>query len=498
MPFQTSLDIIKEIASLVKSQIDKNEKLNKDIKKETSIFNKKMQELSTEIININDKLTAYQALQPTIEEVYDLKLRVDKLLLNLKNLNTNLCDIQDTFNEFLELRENYKKSWCICKNIYTKSEFIEDIKSINEQIQTQLDIAMKDFSDLESLMSMYNEKVENLKFNFAPVRRLWIANKWDADANQESQRVTIETFSELIQSKDDGSWGLTSVHFENLKKFLTTMITADKSEDQLNSIGKGRACGTYFINSSLIANLTNIASEKLEWKDLSDLVIYFSLEALERPTDDKVTDVIIDKYNAETKLKNLRKSPEEYKAYLEALEVAEKAEKEKFEMKIQCELLSTSLAKSIQQNLDTQIQALELALGREEYAYKGKGDIDSYATFNTPDGIFRIKKGGIYTVETYLNVRNFDYWNNIYIEHYTLGGGAVGGDGGDGGCSGGDGGSVISLVARHCIIDVVQHWDYNNTSKHEITVSDNDYLRLKFSAKSSDITWKSDCYLKIY
>lgn len=487
MPFQTCLDIIKEIALLVKSQIDKDKQLNKDIKKETSIFDKKMQELSSEIIIINDKLNAYQVLQPTIEEVHDLKNRVDKLLLNLKNLNKNLCDIQTTYNEFLTLRENYKKSWCICKNIYTKSDFIEDIKTINEQIQTQLDIAMKDFTDLESLMTIYNEKVENLKFNFAPVRRLWISNKWDADANQESQRVTIETFSELIQSKDDGSWGLTSVHFENLKKFLNTMITVDKSEDQLNSIGKGRSCGTYFINSSLIANLTNIASEKLEWKDLSDMVIYFSLEVLERPTDDKVTDVIIEKFNAETKLKNLRKSPEEYKAYLDALEVAEKAEKEKFDLKIQCELLSTTLAKSIQQNLDTQIQAL--ALDREEYAYKGKGDINSYATFNTPDGIFRIKKGGIYTVETYLNVRNFDYWNNIYIEHYTHGGGS-GGESGDS--------STISLVARHCIIDVVQNWNYNNTSKHEITVSDNDYLRIKLSAKSSDITWKSDCYLKIY
>ena len=80
-------------------------------------------------------------------------------------------------------------------------------------------------------------------------------------------------------------------------------------------------------------------------------------------------------------------------------------------------------------------------------------------------------------------MRNFDYWNNIYIEHYTFGGSGAG---------------AISLVARHCIIDVVQKWDYNNTSKHEITVSDNDYLRLKFSAKSSDITWKSECYLKIY
>ena len=76
--------------------------MNKDIKKETSIFDKKMQELSSEIIIINDKLNAYQVLQPTIEEVHDLKNRVDKLLLNLKNLNTNLCDIQETFNEFFK------------------------------------------------------------------------------------------------------------------------------------------------------------------------------------------------------------------------------------------------------------------------------------------------------------------------------------------------------------------------------------------------------------
>jgi hypothetical protein len=473
MPFQTGIDILAKIAELVAAQIEKDAQLNKDIKKETHNFTKNMQILSTEISIINDKLRAYQALQPTTEEVHDLKGRTKQLFINLKNLNSNLIHIQETYNEFLLLRENYKKTWCICKNIYTKSNFIEDIKSINEDIEYQLDMIKKDFMNLEHLMNIYSEQVENLKFKFIPLRRLWISNKWDSDANQDSQRVTIETFCQEIQSKDTGNWGLTSKHYENMKNFLHTMIIIDKTEDQLDAIGKGRSCGTYFISSSLLANLTNLSSDYYKWHDLSDLVIYFSLEALKKPTDDKITDIITKKYNAEIKLRELRKSPEHYKAYKEALIAIEKAENEKAEMKKQSDLLNETLTNLLQTNLNTQIQSMTKA----DSIYKGKGDSESYATFGTVDGIFRIKKGGIYTVEVYLHVRNFNFWNNIYLEHYK---------------------EDMSSVARHCIIDVVQNWDYNATSKHQLTLEDNDYLRVKFSAKSSDITWKSECYIKIY
>ena len=323
-------------------------------------------------------------------------------------------------------------------------------------------------------MDIYASQIENLKFNFTPLRRLWISNKWITDANLDSQRVTIETFCQEIQSKDNGSWGLTHTHFENLKSFLNTIITTDRTPRQLEAIGLGRSCGTYFINSSLIANLTNITSEYYKWRDLSDLVIYFSLKALSKTTDDKVTDIITERYNAEIKLRELRKNPEQYKAYQDALLADENAKKEQEDMKKQSELVAETIEKNIQKHIDNKIQSL--VLNNEEYIYKGRGDIASYAKFGTQDGIFRIKKEGVYAVEVYLHLRNFNYWNNIYIEHYK---------------------DDTSLIARICIIDVVQNWDYKDTSKHQISVSDNDYLRLKLSANSDDITWKSECYMKM-
>ena len=162
MPFQSGLDILKQIATLVQSQINRDEKLNADIKKETMAFTKKMQALSTEIYFIYNKLQAYQLLQTNCSEIHDLKDKSDKLFANLKNLNIKLIDIQITYNEMVFIRVNYKNKWyswilccCNCKFIYSKTQFIADIILMNEQIQTQIDTTKKVYDDLETLMEKY-------------------------------------------------------------------------------------------------------------------------------------------------------------------------------------------------------------------------------------------------------------------------------------------------------------------------------------------------------
>ena len=115
MPFQSSLNLLKQIAALVKSQIDKDSRIYKaDIKTETLTFINKMQELHIEINFIYNKLKAYQLLEPTNEEANLLNEKINNLFSHLKKLNKNLIDIQITYNEIVIIRQNYKKKWYRC------------------------------------------------------------------------------------------------------------------------------------------------------------------------------------------------------------------------------------------------------------------------------------------------------------------------------------------------------------------------------------------------
>ena len=160
MPFQSSLNLLKQIAALVKLQIDKDSRIYKaDIKTETLTFINKMQELHIEINFIYNKLKAYQLLEPTNEEANLLNEKINNLFSHIKKLNKNLIDIQITYNEIVIIRQNYKQKWyrcflcfCNCKCIYSKKQFIIDIQIINDQIQTNIDIIKKNYNELEILI----------------------------------------------------------------------------------------------------------------------------------------------------------------------------------------------------------------------------------------------------------------------------------------------------------------------------------------------------------
>ena len=320
MPFGASIEVLQQIVVLIHNNIKENEELNKNIKIENEIFYLNLKNMADNLSLMIDKLKSFQELSPTTEEVSDLKFRCEKLFNHLSSTNKLLIDIENNHTILLSKRETYKNKWYLCVERYTKSMFLEDLKDMNNQINNKIDLLNKEFNDIDTLMNIYEKQIENLKFKFIPLRRLWISNKWDQDANQESQRVTISSFIQEIQSKEDLSWNLHNYDYENMKQFLTNMIEIDKTKRQLEAIGLGRSCGTYFLNNSLIANLTNIPSEKLNWNNLSDMVLYFSLLPIIRSTDDKITDEIIQKWNIEIKKRELAKTPEEYDKYINELE----------------------------------------------------------------------------------------------------------------------------------------------------------------------------------
>ena len=320
MPFGASIEVLQQIVVLIHNNIKENEELNKNIKIENEIFYLNLKKMADNLSLMIDKLKSYQELSPTTEEIHDLKLRCEKLFNHLSSTNKLLIEIEKNHSILMAKREAYKNKWYLCVERYTKPMFIEDLKDINKQINTKIELLNIEFNDMETLMNIYEKQIENLKFKFIPLRRLWISNKWDQDANQESQRVTISSFIQEIQSKEDLTWNLHNHHYENMKHFLTNMIEIDKTERQLEAIGLGRSCGTYFLNNSLIANLTNLPSEKLDWNNLSDMVLYFSLLPIIRPTDDKITEEIIQKWNEEIKKRELSKTPEEYNKYIKELE----------------------------------------------------------------------------------------------------------------------------------------------------------------------------------
>jgi len=320
MPFDASIEVLQEIVKLIHDKVKENEELNKNIKIENEIFYVNLKNISDTLSLMIDKLKSFQQLSPTTEEVNDLKFRCEKLFNHLSSTNKLLIEIENNHGLLMSKRETYKKKWYLCVERYTKSKFLEDLEDMNNQIKIKIELLNNEFNDINNLMNIYEKQIENLKFKFIPLRRLWISNKWDQDANQESQRVTISSFVQEIQSKEDLSWNLHNYHYENMKKFLTNMIEIDKTERQLEAIGLGRSCGTYFLNNSLIANLTNLPSEKLQWTNLSDMVLYFSLSPIIRPTDDKITEQIIELWNQEIKKRELSKTPEEYAKYIKEIE----------------------------------------------------------------------------------------------------------------------------------------------------------------------------------
>ena len=299
MPFGISIELLNKIVIFVDTQIKKNDALNKSIKKENNIFFLNLKRMSEQLGLMIDKLKSYQSLSPTTEEISDLKLRCEKIFNNLKITNDLMIQIEKNHTELINKREIYKNKWYLCvTRCYTKSMFLEDLQNLNNELNIKLKLLNEEFDNLAILMNIYEKQIENLKFKFLPLRRLWISNKWDNDTNQLSQRVTIASFIQEIQAKEttNSTWQLHNYHFENMHIFLTNMIEVDKTDRQKEAIGLGRGCGTYFLNSSLIANLTNLPSDKLNWLDLSDMVRYFSIQPIEKPTDDKINQEIINKY----------------------------------------------------------------------------------------------------------------------------------------------------------------------------------------------------------
>jgi len=322
MPFRLSIDLIKNLIIIIDSEIKKEHNINKKVRLENDIYYDNLIKLNDRILFINSKLKSFQELSPTTEEISDLKFRCEELHNKLHNIREILGPIIEKHEIIIKKRDEHYKKWyaCLfCINRYKKINFIEDLQELNKKILNHIDLLNTEFNNLTNLMADYEKQIMNLKFKFLPLRRLWISNKWDIDANQTSQRVTIFTFSQEIQSKDsrDSKYKVHSIHYENMNKFLNNMIVADKSGKQLDAIGLGRACGTYFLDSSLIANLTNYPSEKLEWTTLSDMALYFSLLPMNRPTDDKITPDIITRYNEEKKILEQYDKNEDYNKYLQ-------------------------------------------------------------------------------------------------------------------------------------------------------------------------------------
>ena len=320
MPFRLSIDLIKNLVIIIDSEIKKEHNINKKVRLENDIYYDNLIKLNDRILFINSKLKSFQELSPTIEEIADLKFRCEELHNKLHNIRDTLGPVIKSHDELIKKRDEHYKKWyaCLfCITRYKKINFIEDLRDLNKKILNQVELLNSEFNDLTNLMTDYEKQIHNLKFKFLPLRKLWISNKWETDANRTSQRVTIFTFSQEIQSKDsrDSKYKVHSIHYENMNKFLNNMIVADKSGKQLDAIGLGRACGTYFLDSSLIANLTNYPSEKLEWTTLSDMVLYFSLLPMNRPTDDKITPDIISRYNEEKKVLEKYDKNEDYNKY---------------------------------------------------------------------------------------------------------------------------------------------------------------------------------------
>jgi hypothetical protein len=326
MPFRLSIDLIKNLVIIIDTQIKKEYNINKKVRLENDIYYDNLIKLNDRLLFINSKLKSFQELSPTTEEIADLKFRCEELHNKLHNIREILGPIIEEHDLIIKKRDDHYKKWYVCLfcilfciNRYKKNNFIEDLQELNKKILNQLELLNTEFNSLVNLMADYEKQIHNLKFKFLPLRRLWISNKWDVDANQTSQRVTIFTFSQEIQSKDsrDSKYKVHSIHYENMNKFLNNMIVADKSGKQLDAIGLGRACGTYFLDSSLIASLTNTPSEKLGWTTLSDMALYFSLLPMNRPTDDKITPDIITRYNEEKKILEQYDKNEDYNKYLQ-------------------------------------------------------------------------------------------------------------------------------------------------------------------------------------
>lgn len=302
MPFAASIDIIKKIIVFIDSKVKENEAYNKSIKQENEVFFRNLNIVNKSLGLMIDKLKAFQELSPTTEEVDDLKLRCTNLFNTVSNANDLLITIHSKYQELLDNRNAFKQRWYVFSDCFGKADFLEDLRNLNEELNAKMGLVNIEYDNLIILMNVYEKQIENLKFKFLPLRRLWISNKWDADANLSSQRVTIATLIQEIQSRAL-SRELHAVHYENMQTFLTKMIEYNKTQRQIEAIGLGKSCGTYFLNSSLISSLTNLPSEELKWNDLSDMVYYFSLLPIEKYTDDKITPEIIERYNENTNIK---------------------------------------------------------------------------------------------------------------------------------------------------------------------------------------------------
>jgi|SaaInlStandDraft_7_1057024.scaffolds.fasta_scaffold01248_9 hypothetical protein len=302
MPFSSSIKLLENIILIVAKIKKDNEEMNQKIIQEINIFYKNLEKTNQEIILYIDKLKSFQQLSPTTHEVPDLKSRCDKLLQHINEMNDLLNTIKNNNNNLLLKREFYKKNWYLCVERYTKQMFLDEMQELNTMIDSKMKLLDNEFDDIEKLMNIYDTQITNLKFKFIPLRRLWISNKWDQDANQDSQRVTISSFIQEVQcleSIEYRPWNgvINDKHYEKMKQFLNNMIQVGKTEKQLNAIGLGKSCGTYFLDNSLMANLTNLPSEKLKWDNLSDMVLYFSILPIDKPIDDKITVEIMNKWD---------------------------------------------------------------------------------------------------------------------------------------------------------------------------------------------------------
>ena len=247
MPFAASIDIIKQIVDFINIKIKENEAYDKSIKQENEIFFRNLNIVNKNLGLMIDKLKAFQELSPTTEEVDDLKLRCTNLFNTVNNANDLLITIHSKYQELLDNRNAFKKLWYVCFDCYGKASFLEDLKNLNDELNAKMQLVTIEYDSLVLLMNIYEKQIENLKFKFLPLRRLWISNKWDLDANQTSQRVTIATLIQEIQSKEL-SRELHSPHYENMHIFLTKMIEDNKTQRQIEAIGLGKCCGTYLHN----------------------------------------------------------------------------------------------------------------------------------------------------------------------------------------------------------------------------------------------------------
>lgn len=136
-----------------------------------SLFNLKLENISTDISEINQKLSIITSTKPT-KEMKDLQIGLDIVHSNVENINGNVLDIRDNFNNIQgEVQKSNNQIFSINANINELANKLDSIKNnepeINEELRSvfeHLIIQFNDFSDnTKDGLNKLNKKINNME-----------------------------------------------------------------------------------------------------------------------------------------------------------------------------------------------------------------------------------------------------------------------------------------------------------------------------------------------